>query len=237
MIDKIQKGILISPNTKINPHIPTIFLIKNYITKPKIFIGDYTYYHDFNGEQAAIDFENKNIIYHFPNMIDDELIIGKFCSIEQGVLFIMNGGNHNYCAVSTFPLPLFYKSLNLSEVTEKDKLDKFPIKSPTVIENDVWIGHDVTILRGVTIGNGAVIAAKSVVTKNVPPYAIVGGNPAKIIKYRFSKKIVQKLQNIKWWDWSIEKIVENSDLLKQNFDNKILQELVKESNSLNKIKG
>lgn len=106
-----------------------------------------------------------------------------------------------------------------------------------MIENDVWIGHDVTILRGVTIGNGAVIAAKSVVTKNVPPYAIVGGNPAKIIKYRFSKKIVQKLQNIKWWDWSIEKIVENSDLLKQNFDNKILQELVKESNSLNKIKG
>ncbi len=148
MIDKAQKGILISPNTKINPHIPTIFLIKNYITKPKIFIGDYTDYHDFNGEQAAIDFENKNIIYHFPNMIDDELIIGKFCSIAQGVLFIMNGGNHNYSAVSTFPLPLFYKSLNLSEVTEKDKLDKFPIKSPTVIENDVWIGHDVTLKRG-----------------------------------------------------------------------------------------
>lgn len=159
MPDKNQQNILINPSTKINSHISTIFLIKNYITKPKIFIGDYTYYHDFNGEQTAIDFENKNIIYHFPNMLDDELKIGKFCSIAQGVLFVMNGGNHNYYAVSTFPFSLFYKSLNLSEVSKKDKLDKFPIKSPTIIENDVWIGHDVTILRGVTIGNGVVIAA------------------------------------------------------------------------------
>lgn len=224
-----MKDTLIIPSTKINPKVPTMFFLKNYITKSKISVGDYTYYHDFNGEQAAIDFENKNILYHFPDMMDDQLIIGKFCSIAQGTLFIMNGGNHNYQAISTFPF--FW----LKEDTDSIKIDKvvaenqFLIKSPTIIGNDVWIGHDATILRGVTIGNGAIIAAKTVVTSNVPPYAIVGGNPSKIIKYRFDQEIVQILEASQWWNWPIEKIKEKIDFFEKIANSENLKQFLSEN--------
>lgn len=217
---------LIKSNIKINPKIPTIFLIKNYITKPKIRIGDYTYYHDFSGEEAAKNFENKNILYHFPDMMDDELIIGKFCSIGQDVLFIMNGGNHNYKALSTFPFFLFSQFTDSSKINEVANKNKNLLKTPTIIGNDVWIGHSVTIMRGVKIGNGVVIAAKSVVTKDIPAYSIIGGNPAKIIGYRFDEKIIKELEKIKWWNWPINKIEQNLNFFEENLTNEILNEFL-----------
>lgn len=222
-----EKNKLIPANTKINPCFSTMFLIKNYITKPNITIGDYTYYHDFKGETAALAFENNNILYHFPEMLDDQLIIGKFCSIAQGVLFIMNGGNHNYQAISTFPFPLLNETTSLSIATALDSEYKVPIKSPTTIGHDVWIGHDVTILRGVTIGNGSCIAAKSVVTKDVAPYAIVGGNPAQFIKYRFDSQIIAKLQQSQWWNWPISTIEKNLLSFKIKPNNQILEQFLK----------
>lgn len=213
---KAKPNSLIKPNLKFNPQIPNMFLIKNYITKPKINIGDYTYYHDFKGEIAAYNFENNNILYHFPEMMDDQLIIGKYCSIGQDILFIMSGGNHNYKSISTFPFFLFRELADLSKTHEIIKENQKITQTVTVIGNDVWIGHSVTIMRGVNIGNGVVVAAKSVVTKDIPAYAIVGGNPAKIIGYRFKKKVIKELEKIQWWNWSITKIEKKLDFFEKN---------------------
>ena len=129
--------------------------------------------------------------------------IGNFCSIAQGVT-IISGGEHHPEWITTFPINI---KMNLDSNTTA------VAKGPIVIENDVWIATNSSILSGVTIGNGAVVAAGSVVVKDVPPYAIVGGNPAKLIRYRFDEEIISKLLEIKWWDWDDEKIKKNKDLL------------------------
>ena len=137
------------------------------------------------------------------DFLPDKLIIGKFCAIASHVKFIMNGANHDISGVSTFPFGVFGWNCPV----------KGNVKGDTVIGNDVWIGYDATIMPGVTIGDGAVIAAGSVVSKNVDPYTIVGGNPAKLIRERFEPNVVQKLLDLKWWDWSVEKINDNLDFL------------------------
>lgn len=178
------------------PHYDRLCFLKNIITKPNIIVGDYTYYDDF---EDVHNFE-KNVKYHF-EFTGDKLIIGKFCMIASGATFIMNGGNHLTDSISTYPFAIFGNAwANAMEGKE------YPTKGDTIIGNDVWIGHDATIMPGVKIGDGAIIGTKSVVTKDVEPYAIVGGNPAKEIKKRFSKEDVEKLLEIKWWDWPIEKI-------------------------------
>jgi len=163
-------------------------------------VGDYTYYDDTDG---AENFE-KNVLYHFP-FIGDKLIIGKFCAIAKDVKFIMNGANHKNSGFSTYPFFIFGNGWEKAEPKE----GQLPYKGDTIIANDVWIGYDVTIMPGVKIGNGAIIATKSVVTKDIPNYAVVGGNPAKIIKYRFNIETIKNLLQIAWWDWSAEKITEN----------------------------
>lgn len=173
--------------------------LKNIITNPNVIIGDYTYYDDF---EDVHNFE-KNIKYHF-DFIGDKLRIGKFCMIASDVTFIMNGGNHLDKAVSTYPFAIFGK--DWSDAMEGKT---YPTKGDTVIGNDVWLGYGATIMPGVTIGDGAIIATKSVVTKDVAPYSIVGGNPATEIRKRFSDMDIQSLLDIKWWDWPIEKITEN----------------------------
>lgn len=177
----------------------TVFL-KNVVTRPNVIIGDYSYYDD---EMGAEYFENKNVLYHYP-FSQEKLIIGKFCAIATGAKFIMSSANHKMDGFSAFPFFIFKQGW------EKDfDITSLPYKGDTVVGNDVWIGYDATIMPGVTIGDGAIIGAKAVVTKDVPPYSVVGGNPAKILKTRFDEQTVAKLREIAWWDWSREKISQN----------------------------
>lgn len=170
--------------------------LKNVIKNPNIIVGDYTYYDDF---ESVENFE-KNVKYHF-DFIGDKLNIGKFCMIASDVTFIMNGANHLNDAISTYPFAIFGKDWsNAMEGKE------YPKKKDTIVGNDVWIGYGATIMPGITIGDGAVIATKSVVTKDVAPYAIVGGNPAKEIRKRFADQEIDELLKLAWWNWPIEKI-------------------------------
>ncbi|MEM8672503.1 MAG: Vat family streptogramin A O-acetyltransferase [Cyanobacteria bacterium P01_G01_bin.67] len=187
-----------------NPHpmkgFPQVCFIKNTVTNPNIIIGDYTYYDD---PEDSENFE-RNVLYHFP-FIGDQLIIGKFCALSRGVKFIMNGANHKMSGFSTYPFEIFGDSWK----RVAPKANEYPFKGNTVIGNDVWIGYEATIMPGVTIGDGAIIAAKSVVTKEVFPYTIIGGNPAKMIRQRFDDETIQTLLEIAWWNWSIDKITQN----------------------------
>jgi virginiamycin A acetyltransferase len=180
--------------------------LKNIITNPNIIVGDYTYYDDF---EDVHNFE-KNVKYHF-DFNSDKLIIGKFCMIASNVTFIMNGANHLTDAISSYPFAIFGKAWQKA-MNQKS----YPSKGNTIIGNDVWIGYNVKIMPGITIGDGAIIATNSTVTKNVDPYTIVGGNPAKEIKKRFPEATIKKLLQIKWWDWGIEKITRNITKLTQN---------------------
>lgn len=177
--------------------------LKNIIKNPNIIVGDFTYYDDF---EDVHNFE-KNVKYHF-DFVGDKLIIGKFCMIASDVTFIMNGANHLTEAISTYPFAIFG---NGWEHAMEGK--SYPSKGDTTVGNDVWIGYGATIMPGVTIGDGAIIATKSVVTKDVEPYSIVGGNPARPIKKRFSDEKIAELLALKWWDWDMEKITANVQML------------------------
>ena len=180
--------------------------LKNIVKNPNIIVGDYTYYDDF---ETVENFE-KNVKYLF-DFIGDKLIIGKFCMIASDVTFIMNGANHLNEAISTYPFAIFGHDWS-------NAMDgkKYPTKGDTIIGNDVWIGFGATIMPGITVGDGAIIATKSVVTKDIEPYSIVGGNPAKKIRKRFSEPEIKELLELRWWDWPIEKITRNVKVLTGN---------------------
>lgn len=180
----------------------TVYL-KSVVSNPNIIIGDYTIYNDFVKEPK--DFEKNNVLYHY-QINQDKLIIGKFCSIACGVKFIFNSANHSLSSLSAYPFPIFFEEWNLDV---KDITQAWDNKGDIVIGNDVWIGYEAVILAGVTIGDGAIIGARAVVTKDVPPYTIVGGVPAKPIRTRFNQETVDTLLKIKWWDWSKERIFRN----------------------------
>ena len=173
--------------------------LKNIIKNPNIIVGDYTYYDDF---ENVHNFE-KNVKYHF-DFTGDKLIIGKFCMIASDVKFIMNGANHLNDSISAYPFAIFG---NGWEGAMEGR--SYPNKGDLVIGNDVWIGYNATLMAGITVHDGAIIAANSTVTKDVEPYAIVGGNPAAVIRKRFSVEKIRELLAIKWWDWDIEKITKN----------------------------
>lgn len=177
----------------------TVYL-KNVITNPNITVGDYTIYNDFVGEPK--DFEKNNVLYQYP-INQDKLIIGKFCSIACGAKFIFNSANHSLSSLSTYPFPIFFEEWDLDV---KNITKVWDNKGDIVIGNDVWIGYEAVILADVTIGDGAIIGTRAVVTKNVPPYTIVGGVPAKPIRERFPQETIDFLLKIKWWDWSEEHI-------------------------------
>lgn len=187
-----------------NENIKSVCFIKNTIKNPNIQVGDYTYYSDINGCE---DFE-KHVTHHY-DFIGDKLIIGKFCDIASGVEFIMNGANHRINSVTTYPFNIMGNGWE--KVTPN--LAKLPYKGDTIVGNDVWIGQNVTIMPGIEIGDGAIIAANSTITKDVLPYHIVGGNPAKIIRRRFDDSLVSYLLDLKWWDWDKEKIFSNLEIL------------------------
>lgn len=180
----------------------TVYL-KNVITRDNIEVGDYTIYNDFYNDPR--DFEKNHVLYQYP-VNNDKLIIGKFCSIACGVKFLMTSGNHTMKSLSTYTFPIFYEQwgLDVSHIT-----DAWDNKGDIVVGNDVWIGYDSIIMSGVKIGDGAIIGTRAVVTNDIPPYAITGGVPAKVIKKRFSDDVIFKLMKIKWWDWSYEKIRTN----------------------------
>lgn len=178
--------------------------IKNIITSKNIIAGDYSYYDD---EIDGCNFE-KNVLYHF-DFIGDKLIIGKFCAIASGVKFIMNGANHQIDTISTFPFYIFGDDW-AKVIPDKEQL---PYKGDTIVGNDVWIGYESVIMPGVKIGNGVVIASKSVVTKDIEPYSIVGGNPAKLIRKRFDEEQINRLERIAWWNWTIEDITQSLPLI------------------------
>ncbi|KOP69546.1 MULTISPECIES: Vat family streptogramin A O-acetyltransferase [Priestia] len=177
--------------------------IKNTTTRPNIIVGDYSYYDARNGES----FEDQ-VLYHY-DFFGDRLVIGKFCAIAPGVTFIMNGANHRMDGISTYPFNIF------GEGWEKHTpmLNQLPFKGDTIIGNDVWVGMDTVIMPGINIGDGAIVAAKSVITKDVEPYTIVGGNPAQKIKERFPEQIINKLLEIQWWDLNIEIISDHIDVI------------------------
>ena len=187
-----------------NKNVPSVCFIKNVITRPNIEIGDYTYYDDTNG---ADKFE-EHVTHHY-EFLGDKLIIGKFCQIASGIKIIMNGANHRMNSITTYPFNIMGNGWE--KVTPK--LEDLPFKGDTIIGNDVWIGQNVTILPGVHIGDGAIIGANSVVTKDIPAYHIAGGNPCKIIRKRFDEELINYLEEIKWWDWEDEKIFKNLEIL------------------------
>lgn len=183
---------------------PQVGFLKNFITRENIIVGDYTYYDDPEGPER---FES-NVLYHF-DFIGDKLIIGKFCAIAKDVKFIMNGANHQVSGFSTYPFYIFSNGWEKAAPKPED----LPFKGDTCIGNDVWIGYNATIMPGVKIGHGAIVASQSVVTKDVPPYAVVGGNPATVIKLRFEQTVIDELVAIAWWDWPIEKITQHLEAI------------------------
>lgn len=195
-----------------NKNVPSVCFIKNVITRPNIEVGDYTYYDDTNG---ADKFE-EHVIHHY-EFLGDKLIIGKFCQIASGIKIIMNGANHRMNSVTTYPFNIMGNGWE--KVTPK--LEDLPFKGDTIIGNDVWIGQNVTILPGVHIGDGAIIGANSVVTKDIPAYHIAGGNPCKIIRKRFNEELINYLEEIKWWNWEEDKFFKNLEILCSNDIEKI----------------
>ena len=187
-----------------DPHpmagFPQVCFIKNTIANPNIVVGDYTYYDDPEDSEG---FE-RNVLYHFP-FVGDRLVIGKFCAIARGVRFIMNGANHKMSGISTYPFQIFGNGWEAAAPADGE----LPYKGDTVIGNDVWIGYDSLVMPGVHIGNGAIVAARSVVVNDVPAYSVVGGNPARVIKPRFAADVVARLEAVAWWDWPIEKVTQH----------------------------
>ena len=189
----------------------TVYL-KNVISNPNIEVGDYTMYNDFVHDPT--DFEKNNVLYHYP-VNKDKLKIGKFCSVACGAKFLFTSANHTMKSLSTYPFPIFFEEWGLAG---KDISNAWDNRGDIVIGNDVWIGYEAVILSGVTIGDGAIIGTRAVVTKDVPPYTIVGGVPAKPIRKRFDDETIKKLEEVRWWNWDDEKIrqsiqaIQNGDI-------------------------
>ena len=193
----MKDGKIPNPN-KIHPIVGynKEIYVKPTIKNKNIIVGDFTYI-------ADTEFES-HVTHHY-EFNNDKLIIGKFCQIVSGVEFVMNGANHRMCSVTTYPFNIM--GGGWEQFTPA--LEDLPLKGDTVVGNDVWIGQNVTVMPGVHIGDGAIIAANSVVTKDVPAYCIAGGNPCKVIKKRFDNELITYLLDLKWWDWDAEKIFKN----------------------------
>ena len=177
----------------------TVYL-NQVVTDPSIVVGEYTIYHDFVHDSR--EFEQNNVLYHYP-INRDRLVMGKFCSIACGAKFLFTSAHHTQQSLSTYPFPIFFEEWGLEKQAVTTAWDN---KGDIILGNDVWVGYQAVILSGVTIGDGAIIGARAVVTRDVPPYTIVGGVPAKEIRKRFSDDVIATLLAARWWDWPDEKI-------------------------------
>lgn len=201
------------PSWKIYPRSQghsTVYL-KNVVTDPTIEVGDYTIYDDFVNDPR--DFQRNNVLYHYPECNSDRLVIGKFSSIACGAKFLFNAANHTLDSLSTYTFPVFFEEWGLP--TDCGSIaGAWDNKGDIIIGNDVWIGYEAVILAGVTIGDGAVIGTRALVTKDVPPYTIVGGVPAKPIRKRFDDDTIAELERLRWWDWDEERIRRSIDAIR-----------------------
>lgn len=179
--------------------------LREVVTKPNIEVGEYTYYHDFDD---PLRFQDKNVLYHYP-VNNDRLVIGKFCSIAHGAKFLFNGGNHKRTACVNYPFAIFGEQWK-HELSIADSWDN---KGDIVVGNDVWIGFEALIMAGVTIGDGARVGSRAIVTRDVSAYGVVAGAPAKLIRKRFPDKDIELLEEIQWWDWPEERIKRDLGLL------------------------
>ena len=184
----------------------TVYL-QNVVTDPSIEVGAYSIYDDFVHDPR--DFQRNNVLYHYP-VNHERLVIGKFCSIACGAKFLFNSANHALGSLSTYTFPLFFEEWGTDVENIPAAWDN---KGDIIIGNDVWIGYEAVILAGVTVGDGAIIGARAVVTKDVPPYTIVGGVPARPIRKRFSDGEIARLEALKWWDWPEARIAANLEAI------------------------
>jgi virginiamycin A acetyltransferase len=189
------------------PGFRRVGFLSALVNRPNVEIGDYTYYDDPRGPEHFLD---RCVLHHF-DFIGDKLIIGRFCAIATGVQFIMNGANHVMSGFSTYPFNFFRNGWE-TDFERASIAEGF--RGDTVVGNDVWIGHEATILPGVRIGDGAIIGAKAVVAADVPPYAVVVGNPGRVARRRFSDETIAALLAIRWWDWDVEKISRNLNAIR-----------------------
>ena len=187
------------PNQVFANEYGTTVYLKNIVHGKNISVGDYTYY---DSDEEPTKFQEKNVLFHY-EFFGDRLVIGKFCSIAKGVQFMMGAANHRMASFSTYP---FNVMGGLWRETTMPHIDELPQKGDTIVGNDVWIGREAKILPGVKIGDGAIVAAYAVVAKDVPPYAVVAGNPARVVKMRFPEEVVELLLKLRWWDWPVEEI-------------------------------
>lgn len=189
----------------------TVYL-KNVVDAPCIEIGAFTFYNDFVHDPR--EFQKNNVLYQYP-INHDRLVIGKFCSIACGAKFLFNSANHTLLSLSTYPFPLFYEAWEHG----MSPAEAWDNKGDIVVGNDVWIGYEAVILAGVTIGDGAIVGTRAVVTKDVPPYTIVGGVPARPIRKRFSQEVIDGLLALQWWDQPLEKVTAHlRDIQSGNLD-------------------
>ena len=189
------------------PLHPRVGFLKPLVDAENIEIGDFTYYDDPAGPEHFVE---KCVLYHYP-FIGDRLLIGRFCAIAEGAKFVMNGANHAMSGFSPYPFNIFGSGWeeDFDPATWSQEL-----RGDTVVGNDVWIGMEALILPGVTIGHGAIVAARAVASRDVPPYAIVAGNPAKVVKTRFDPDTVERLLAVAWWDWPVDKVTRNLDAIR-----------------------
>lgn len=181
-----------------------LVFLKPFVKAPNIIVGDYTYFDD--RKHGVEKFEEYNVLYNY-DFAKVKLIFGKFCAIAAETKFIMTG-DHKLDAISTYPFPVFGNGWE-----EAFNVFDLPVKGDIIVGNDVWFGYDSLVKNGVKIGNGAIIATRAVVVKDVPAYSIVAGNPAKVVKMRFDQKTIERLEKIAWWDWDIAKITKNLKLI------------------------
>ena len=191
-----------------DPHpmkgFPQVCYIRNTVRNPQIVVGDYTYYDDPEDSEG---FE-RNVLYLFP-FIGDRLVIGRYCQIARGVRFIMNGANHAMGGFSTYPFHIFGGGWERAAPAP----EALPFKGDTVVGNDVWLGYEATVMPGVRIGDGAIVASRSVVTGDVAPYTVVGGNPAKPLRRRFPDEVVEALLEIRWWEWDAVRVTRHLEAI------------------------
>ncbi|MFN0263947.1 CatB-related O-acetyltransferase [Tepidamorphus sp. 3E244] len=181
------------PNGDVHPN--TVFLA-NVIDHPNVEFGDYTYYSDF---ETVDDHAARIAPYLYPGS-PEKLRIGRFCQIAHGVRFITASANHPMRGLSAFPFRVFNPDTMTAYV------DEVAGYGDTVIGNDVWLGYEATVLPGVTIGDGAIVGAKAVVSRDVPPYSIVAGDPARVVRTRFDDETIARLLAVRWWYWDIARI-------------------------------
>jgi virginiamycin A acetyltransferase len=182
--------------------LPQAVFLKPLVQSPFTEIGDYTYYAD---PEDPTGFERNNVLYHFG---PERLVIGSYCALARGTTFIMGAANHRI-GLSCYPFPMF----GADWARHMDLYAGRPLRGDTVVGSDVWLGHGATVMAGARIGHGAIVAAESVVSGEVPPYAVVAGNPARLVRTRYSEADVRRLLRIAWWDWPVDQVTQHLRLV------------------------